>query len=86
MERVKSWFSRWPLLLTLFLTPISMAQEPRPMDAAAYYNRGITYERKGQYDQAISDYSKALEINPALAVAHYNRAVTYYYLKDYDKA
>jgi tetratricopeptide (TPR) repeat protein len=34
------------------------------MSAASYFNRGFAYSKKGQYDQAISDYNKALEINP----------------------
>jgi tetratricopeptide (TPR) repeat protein len=31
--------------------------------AEAYYNRGLTYGKKGQYDQAISDFNKAIEIS-----------------------
>ena len=33
--------------------------------AVAYYNRGIAYQKKGDKDQAIADYRKALEINPS---------------------
>jgi len=39
-----------------------------------------------QYDQAISDFNKALEINPKLASAYYNRARAYYFKKEYDKS
>ena len=55
-------------------------------DAEAYYNRGNAYEKKGQYDKAISDFTKAIEINPRHADACYNRGVVYYYKKDYEKA
>jgi tetratricopeptide (TPR) repeat protein len=47
------------------------------MFADAYYNRGVAYAKKSQYDQAISDYTKALEINPKFAEAYYNRGVAY---------
>jgi tetratricopeptide (TPR) repeat protein len=52
----------------------------------AYYNRGVAYEEKGQYDLAISDYNKALEINPRFTDAYYNRGVTYYYKREYEKS
>ncbi len=55
-------------------------------DAKAYYNRGNAYAKKGQYDQAISDYTKALEINPRYAFAYHNRGVAYLGKGQYDKA
>jgi len=48
-----------------------------PKDAKAYFNRGLAYDDKGQYDQAISDYSKAIELNPRLADAYNNRGNAY---------
>jgi len=39
-------------------------------DAEAYNNRGLAYSDKGQYDQAISDFTKALEIKPRFAAAY----------------
>ena len=41
---------------------------------------------KSQYDQAISDYTKALEINPRDAGVYINRGYTYYLKKEYDKS
>ena len=38
------------------------------------------------YDQAISDYSKALEINPKDTAAYNNRGMAYYRKGEYDKA
>jgi len=38
------------------------------------------------YDQAISDYSKALEINPKDTAAYNNRAMAYYREGEYDRA
>ncbi len=36
-----------------------------PKLAQAYYNRGYTYEKKGDREQAIADFRKALEIDPS---------------------
>jgi len=44
--------------------------EINPIDAVAYYNRGIAYGLNGQYDQAIADYTKAIELNPRDADAY----------------
>jgi tetratricopeptide (TPR) repeat protein len=51
-----------------------------------YVGRGIAYANKGQYDQAISDYNKALEINPKDAVAYRERGDAYFYKGEYDSA
>lgn len=42
--------------------------------ALAYSLRALGYSIKGQYDQAIPDYDRALSINPNFAVALNNRA------------
>ncbi len=42
--------------------------------AAAYSNRGVAYKAKGEYDQAIADYSHAIELTPKLAAVYYDRA------------
>jgi tetratricopeptide (TPR) repeat protein len=55
-------------------------------DAKAYFNRGLAYDDKGQYDQAISDYSKAIEINSGIAEAYINRGNAYSKKSQYDKA
>jgi tetratricopeptide (TPR) repeat protein len=52
----------------------------------AYFNRAVSYSNKGQYDQAISDFTRALQINPKYSEAYNNRGVTYYLKKDYDKS
>ncbi len=48
--------------------------------------RGLAYKEKGKYDEAISDYSKALEINPRDAEAYYNRGIVYNRKGQYDEA
>jgi lipoprotein NlpI/uncharacterized RDD family membrane protein YckC len=51
-----------------------------------YLNLGIAYYKKGQYQQAISNYNKAIEINPRYAEAYTNRGVAYGEKDQYGKA
>lgn len=53
------------------------AIKQNPQFAIGYYNRGIMFNEKGLYDQAISDYTKAIAIEPDYADAVYNRGVAY---------
>ena len=50
----------------------AVASDPELLDA--YVNRGVVYEQKSQYGQAILDYNKALEINPQDAEVYNNLA------------
>ena len=52
----------------------------------SYSNRGAAYANKKQYDEAISDYSRAIELNPGYATAYYNRAIAYANKRLYGKA
>jgi tetratricopeptide (TPR) repeat protein len=45
----------------------------------------IAYKRKDQYDQAISDFNKAIELNPRHAMDYYNRGLVYYSKREFDK-
>jgi len=45
------------------------------MDGEIYYNRGVAYHKKGLFDEAIADYTRAIEINPEDAEAYHNRGV-----------
>jgi len=51
-----------------------------------YVNSGVQWDNRGDYDQAIVDYSQALAICPTDAVAHNNRGFDWYRKGDYDKA
>ena len=75
-------------IVVFFLLSHVFAQqkEDEPKDAKFYLGRGITYGEKGQFDQAIDDFTKALEIDPKNADAYYNRGTAYYFKKDYDKS
>jgi tetratricopeptide (TPR) repeat protein len=55
-------------------------------DAVVHNNRGFDYCQIGHYDQAISDFTRAIEINPRLAHAYNNRGAAYLYKGQYDQA
>jgi tetratricopeptide (TPR) repeat protein len=46
----------------------------------------VAYSSEGEYDEAISDFNKAVKTTPNFAVPFYNRARCYYFKKEYDKA
>ncbi len=65
------------ILIALAIFISTCATPKMGNNAETYYNRGNAYGKKGQYDKAISDYTKAIEINPSYAKAYYNRGVAY---------
>lgn len=59
----------------------------------AFNMRGVAYQEKGQYKNALLDFDRAIELNPKFYKAYYNRALTNTLTKnletakeDYDKA
>jgi Flp pilus assembly protein TadD len=77
---VERFNMRTPILMLPFLVLVVFGcaeMEQKPLSAEAYRNRGITYGERGQYDQAISDFNKAIEINPRDAYAYNNRGTAY---------
>ncbi len=47
-----------------FITSFTVYPPDKSMDAESYYDRGNDHAAKGQFDQAISDFTKAIRINP----------------------
>ncbi len=72
--------------LILFSCATTQQTKLKLNDAEVHNNRGFDYCQIGQYDQAISDFSKAIEINPRLAHAYNNRGAAYLYKGQYDQA
>jgi tetratricopeptide (TPR) repeat protein len=74
-------------VLIIILIVAGCAEIHRPtLDAEAYFNRGLAYLQKYQYDQAISDFTKAIEIDPRSASAYNNRGLAWKNKGDYDRA
>jgi tetratricopeptide (TPR) repeat protein len=74
------------LVLMVALLAARQAWTAEVGTAQYYNNRGWDYGAKGQHDQAITDYTKALEIDPRYDIAYNNRAVAFFTKKAYDRA
>ncbi|MCG6881167.1 MAG: tetratricopeptide repeat protein [Deltaproteobacteria bacterium] len=54
-----------------------------------FYDQGIAWYHKGEYDRAVKDFTKVLEMAPEGTnnyIVYYNRGLAYYKLRDYDRA
>ncbi|HHT9119287.1 MAG TPA: tetratricopeptide repeat protein [Candidatus Hypogeohydataceae bacterium YC41] len=79
-------FIPYAVLMLAFTTYYSFVIEAAVEDAQACLAQGNAYFAKGDYDRAISFYSKALEINPRYSEAYNNRGGAYNGKGQYDQA
>jgi tetratricopeptide (TPR) repeat protein len=70
-------------LLTKAIASGELSQEEL---SRAYNSRGLSWDKKGDYDKAIADYSKAIMIDPKYVEAYNNRGSACDKKGDYDKA
>jgi tetratricopeptide (TPR) repeat protein len=54
--------------------------------AEAHNQRGIAYQRNGDFSHAVADQTKAIEINPTLARAYHSRGQAYRQQRDFERA
>ncbi|MBI5049259.1 MAG: tetratricopeptide repeat protein [Deltaproteobacteria bacterium] len=54
--------------------------------AKEYFDKGIQFSLKGQYDEAISAYNESLKLNPQSAEAHSNLGFAYFDKGNMDQA
>ncbi len=74
------------IISILFSCATTRQKQSESKDANFYNSRGVDYGEKGQYDQAIADYDKAIEIDPKFGKAYNNRGYAYGKKGDYDQA
>src|SRR5204863_8828541 len=65
---------------------IHSGQETTENLSTAFYNRGIGYFAKKDYERAILDYDEALRLNASKSNAYINRGLSYYRKGNYDRA
>ncbi len=58
----------------------------QPPDFSFYEKQGGANVSKGDFDAAVSDYTKAIELNPSAATALFGRGIAYFNKKSYDLA
>jgi tetratricopeptide (TPR) repeat protein len=71
----KNSFTLWNCIINKF-----------PHIGEAYMCRGVAYAEKGQLDEAIQDYNKAIILNPNFALSYKNRGTAYTKLGNYQQA
>ena len=54
--------------------------------ASAYFNRGLAYGHKGDFDHAVADYTQGIQLNPRESRAYTNRGLAYSNKGDFDRA
>ena len=61
-----------------------------PNESEAYYNRGIIYDDRKDYQKSIADYDKYISLNTNniafLSDGYQNRGIAYYNIGNYDRA
>ena len=79
-ERCPSLAHLLAQLTTLYQALFATAPKVLPaigkMTDIDYYNRGVTYQNLGRYDEALADYGQTIRLNPQYAAAYVNRGNT----------
>jgi len=75
----------WAILL-IEATKIINANEDALEVAFSLNDRGIYYDKKGDYSKAIADYTSAIEKRIDFAHAYRNRGLTYWIMKQFENA
>lgn len=65
------------VVISIIIFPALLSCATTQQKAAAYNSQGIIYIEEGKYDQAISEFNKAIEIDSSNAVSYFNRGLVY---------
>jgi tetratricopeptide (TPR) repeat protein len=52
----------------------------------AYYNRGLIYHKRGDYQQAVDDYNGAIRIDEHNVQAYHNRSIAFADMGEFERA
>jgi tetratricopeptide (TPR) repeat protein len=81
MQR-KKWFIAVPAVALVIVAYFAFGF----MRGITWYNHGAAFMAKGDYDQAIACFDKAIRIEPRFAEAYCNRGTAYYEKGHFDAA
>jgi tetratricopeptide (TPR) repeat protein len=71
------------LLFVSLLAPVPARSADEALD---WYLKGNEFSQKGQFEQAVEAYHKAIQINPDATGPFYNLGLAYKYLRQYERA
>jgi len=74
------------LLLLLFCMVFIGCERDKKLKSVHFLRKGMEEHLKGNGDQAIADFSKAIELNPQDAKGYHMRGVAWHQKRDLDKA
>jgi tetratricopeptide (TPR) repeat protein len=60
--------------------------QANPQDSWAFYMRAHGWYQKGEYANAIKDFTECIRLSPTEAAAHNSRGITWLAMREYDKA
>lgn len=81
--------------LTKEIDQLKVQKKPNPekskglaksLEAGDFFELGFKAWESGLYEEALTNYRKAIELNPKLAQVYNNRGLVYYSMKDFSKA
>ena len=60
-------------LAVVFLGCLAIPGNLNAQDANYYFNRGLDWAKKGDYDKAIADYNQAMQLSPSHTSSYHAR-------------
>ena len=73
-------------LLALIALLLSAGNTHASGSAKEAVNKGMEYGKQGKFNEAITEFNKAIEIDPNSYNAYFNRGIAHKYVGDYDQA
>jgi len=74
------------IIIIVVLVKVAQSNLSEVLPEDTLFNNGNSYAERGEYDQAISNYTAALKINPRHSKVLIHRGDTYMRKGEYDKA
>ncbi len=92
LGRVSYWLESYDIAQQAYEKVLKLAGTNKTLQAISYFNLGIIYKNRGEFDKAEESYLRSFKVNDALgrkediATAHGNLGTIYYIRGEYSKA